>query len=76
MSAADNALTLARWDGVRWSETRHLPLGFADPESGEPLDLGELRLAFVPPARGQEETGEMLAVTGTAQNGRHLGHGH
>ena len=69
VSAADNALALARWDGTRWSEARHLPFDFADPESGESLDLGELHLASVPPQSGQEEAGETLVVTGTDQDG-------
>ena len=69
VSAADNALTLVQWDGARWSEAGHLPFDFADPESGDPLHLGELRLGFAPPEEGQGEAGETLVAVGTDQNG-------
>ena len=67
-STTENALTLARWAGGHLSETRHLVLGFEDPELGAPLRLRDLQLALASPPSGQEETGQTLAAVGIDQN--------
>jgi hypothetical protein len=67
VSASDEALTLAVWDGDRWSETKHLPFRFQDPERGEPLFLSSVRVALAPPIPDQEDAGEKLIVVGIDQ---------
>ena len=67
-SSTENALTLARWAGGHWSETKLLVLDLEDPELGVPLRLRELQLVFASPPSGQEELGQTLAVVGIDQN--------
>jgi hypothetical protein len=68
VSGSDDALTMASWDGTRWSETRHLDLRFQDPERGRLLRLSDVQLAWAPPPPGQEEVSERLILVGTDEN--------
>jgi hypothetical protein len=68
VSGSDDALTLAVWDGARWSETKHLDLRFRDPERGELLRLSDVQLALAPAPPGQEGDGETLIMVGIDQN--------
>jgi len=65
-----DVLTLAAWNGERWSEPRQLSFRFQDPELGRQAYLSDLQVSLVQPPSGDEDeqTAEMLVAVGTDEN--------
>lgn len=63
-----DALTLALWADGHWSAPRRLSTQSADPASGEPVRLSDLRVALLPSPEAGGGTGQRLAVVGVDGN--------
>jgi hypothetical protein len=67
-SSAGNALTLAAWDGERWSGSIRLAFDLVDYQSGGQVYLSPSQVELVPSLAGVEGSTQSLIVLGTDQN--------
>jgi hypothetical protein len=69
--SGSDSLTLAAWDGERWSEPSQLSFGFQDPDLRKWVYLSNLQAALVRhPSEPEERSGEqVLIAVGTDQQG-------
>jgi hypothetical protein len=67
-SSSNDTLTLALWNGQRWSQSQKLTFDFQDPDLGIPVHLGYLQIAMASASTDEAEGAGMLAVAGIDQN--------